>query len=158
MPQPAYNLADFAPRTAPQRRLRVAPPAPQRRARARAQVLRRVRLAAAVTVMLALICSVIYSQAQLTELGGQIADAQQQLADAQSEYTYYNNEMTMRHSMDSVSAYASSELGLVKMDKSQITYINTGSDNRIRRDENALEKLLDDTAAGAMDIMEYIAP
>lgn len=157
MPQPAYNLADFAPRKATQRQIRLAPAKKKRRGLA-AHTLKTVRTVAAVTLLLALVCSVIYSQTQLTELDAQIAVQQQALTEAQSEYTYYNNEMSMRTSMAAVEQYASSQLGLIKMDKSQMTYINTGTDNRIERTQSTIGKIWASTSTTAMSVMEYIAP
>ena len=90
-------------------------------------VLRRLLAARAVcgacAVALGLICSVLVAQSTLTELGGQIGDMQSELTELRSEYDYLNNQLEMQTNLTEVENYARTELGLVKMDKSQITYV-----------------------------------
>jgi len=154
----AYDLNTFAAR-APRRRapLHVAPPVKKKRGLARFN-LKAVRVVLVSTLFLGLVCSVLYSQSQVTVLTGNIAKQQQQLVDLQSEYTYLTNEMEMKTSLDSVADYASTKLGLVKLDRSQIVYVQRSPEARIVRKAGFFENLLDTLKQGGLSFMEYLAP
>lgn len=82
----AYDLERFAPREQ-KPRLRVAGQPKPKRGLARYN-LKWIKAVAFASVFLALVCSVLYSQVQSTELSAQIRTQEDTLADLQSEYTY----------------------------------------------------------------------
>ena len=77
----------------------------------------------AAALLLGLIFSVVHSQARITELNGQINDTRTGLTAAQSEYDYLSTKMSDITSRASLQDVAEGQLGLVKADQSQITYI-----------------------------------
>ena len=85
----AYDLERFAPREQ-KPRLRVAGQPKPKRGLARYN-LKWIKAVAFASVFLALVCSVLYSQVQSTELSAQIRTQEDTLADLQSEYTYLSN-------------------------------------------------------------------
>ena len=87
----AYDLERFAPREQ-KPRLRVAGQPKPKRGLARYN-LKWIKAVAFASVFLALVCSVLYSQVQSTELSAQIRTQEDTLADLQSEYTYLAGEM-----------------------------------------------------------------
>ena len=68
-------------------------------------------------------------QVQSTELSAQIRTQEDTLADLQSEYTYLAGEMEMKTNLSAVQEYATNTLKMVKMDRSQVTYVTTGQEN-----------------------------
>ncbi|MEG1407167.1 MAG: cell division protein FtsL, partial [Ruthenibacterium sp.] len=100
----------------------------------------------------------LYSQTKATEMSGQIAMQQQELVDLQSEYTYLSNEVEMKTNLTSVEEYARTKLGLVKIDKSQITYVERKNDEVIVRPKNELQKIFGSVSTQAMSFMEYLTP
>ncbi|MEG1925461.1 MAG: hypothetical protein RR415_06915 [Ruthenibacterium sp.] len=152
----AYDLETFAPRE-PRERLHVAARTKKRR-RLSFITLRNVKIAAVAVIVLSLVCSVLYSQTKATEMSGQIAMQQQELLDLQSEYTYLSNEVEMKTNLTSVEEYARTKLGLVKIDKSQITYVERKNDEVIVRPKNELQKIFGSVSTQAMSFMEYLTP
>lgn len=152
----AYDLDAFAAH-APRQRLRVAPAVPRRGLFNKAN-LRYVRWIAFGAVLISLVASVICSQISVTELSAQIARQQSDLADLQSEHTYLSNEMEMKTSLKNVEEYAKTQLGLVKLDKSQITYVERTNEDVIVRPASDLEKVLGSVSTSVMSFMEYLAP
>ena len=132
----AYDLERFAPREQ-KPRLRVAgQPKPKR----------------------GLVCSVLYSQVQSTELSAQIRTQEDTLADLQSEYTYLSNEMEMKTNLSAVQEYATNTLKMVKMDRSQVTYVTTGQENKVERSDTGLARLAGEISQTVASFMEYLTP
>ena len=111
----AYDLERFAPREQ-KPRLRVAGQPKPKRGLARYN-LKWIKAVAFASVFLALVCSVLYSQVQSTELSAQIRTQEDTLADLQSEYTYLAGEMEMKTNLSAVQEYATNTLKMVKMDR-----------------------------------------
>ena len=151
---PAYNLDAFAAR-APKERLRVAPVQKKKRGLSRYNK-QAIKIVAVTTLFLALVCSVLYSQTMLTELGAQMVAQEKEMVQLQSEYTYLSTEMEMKTSLKNVEQYASAQLGLVKLDKSQIVYVNRERSSDIVCAQSWLSKLTGSAALGSMNfLMEY---
>ena len=151
MQQAAYNLKEFENR---EPRIRVAKPAKKI---TKKRNLASVRTAAAGVLLLALVFSVLYTRAQSTELTSQITAQQTSLANLQSEYDYLNRSFESALSLDKVELYAEQELGMIKMDKSQIEYISLKTQDNIvcPADKNSLWMSL---KSSFMNMMEYIVP
>lgn len=157
MPQAAYDLTVFENR--PQSRkqpqtLRVA------KGRGRGMVwaaLQQVRTVAVGGVLLALLCSYLFSQAQVSALAADIQKYESQLTAAQSEYSYLTSQMdaiTNQSNVDQIAA----ELGLMKIDPSQITYITVEQESVITRPDSGLDKLARQIGEMALSLMNYLNP
>lgn len=109
-------------------------------------------------VALGLICSVLVAQSTLTELGGQIGDMQSELTELRSEYDYLNNQLEMQTNLTEVENYARTELGLVKMDKSQITYVAGNEEARVVRQASGFQQFLQHITGGFLSFMSYLDP
>ena len=105
----------------------------EKKARSRAESARREKVAAqrrlvrAVSfITLALTCMtfLIMARAQTDELTRQIAAVEAQIRTAQSENVRLNTVMNSMVSIDRVETYAEEVLGMVKAQRSQITYID----------------------------------
>ena len=70
-------------------------------------------------------------RAVLTELNQQIAAQTNALADAQSENTRLSAQLDAKVSLRNVEEYATQALGMVSIDKSQITYVDLSEGDKI---------------------------
>lgn len=116
------------------------------------------RVVAFTALFLALVVSVLYSQVQSTELSAQLRDEQNHLEDLQSEYTYLTNEMEMRTNLSAVQDYAANVLKMIKMDRSQITYVTAAQENSVERIGGGLKRLSDDLNNTMASFVEYLEP
>ncbi len=134
---------------------------PSRRKRTRAgryaAGMRWMSKVAAAAVMLAMVCSLIYSQAQVTELTGDVQNTQADLENARSTYAYLSGQLDERSSLNNIEAQAAA-LGLVKMDRSQISYVTLQTESRIELPESEAEKLFEEMNTGMLSIFEYLVP
>lgn len=128
----AYDLSLFEERT-PEKskpRLRVTP-------KNKGVKLRRglawLQAVGAGAVVLALVISVLCAQVQSTELSDQLHDQEKLLEELQSEYTFLSTDLEMKTNLTAVQTYASNVLRMVKMDRSQVTYVANDEENRVER-------------------------
>lgn len=150
--QAAYEFERFAP---PEREpVRVAK---NKNVKKRAGNLRWMSKIAVAAVILAMVCSLIYSKAQVTELMGEIQATQTELEQARSTYNYLSSELDERSSLNNIEQQATA-LGLMKMDKNQITYVQLGAAGRIELRESGTQKVMDGMSAGLLSLFDYLAP
>ena len=116
------------------------------------------RVVAFAALFLALVVSVLYSQVQSTELSAQLRQEQERLEDLQSEYTYLTNEMEMRTNLSAVQDYAANVLKMIKMDRSQITYVTAAQENSVERFSGGLRRLSDNLTNTMASFVEYLEP
>ena len=112
----------------------------------------------AVALLLGLIVSVVYSQAKITELNGQINETRTQLTAAQSEYDYLTTQMSNITSRTNLQQVAEGELGLVKADPSQITYVQLESESVIEKKSGSTQLLLEDLRTAALNLLGSLNP
>ena len=95
---------------------------------------------------------------QSTELSAQIRTQEDTLADLQSEYTYLAGEMEMKTNLSAVQEYATNTLKMVKMDRSQVTYVTTVQENKVERSDTGLARLAGEISQTVASFMEYLTP
>ena len=108
--------------------------------------------------MLGLVVSVVYSQAKITELNGQINDTKTQLTAAQSEYDYLATQMSNITSRASLQQVAEGQLGLVQVDPSQITYVQLEDQSVIAKTTSSAQLLLSDVRTAALNLLGSLNP
>lgn len=116
------------------------------------------KVVAGAAIFLALVVSLLFLQLQSTELSAQLRDEQNHLEDLQSEYTYLTNEMEMRTNLSAVQDYAANVLKMIKMDRSQITYVTCEQENSVERSGGGLQRLSDNLSNTMASFVEYIEP
>ena len=109
-------------------------------------------------LVLGLVVSLLYSQATISALSSEIESTRQELLTAQSTYDYLSGEMDDITSTTNIAAIAQGELGLVKADPSQITYIDLESEGLIRRNESNLSRLLSGFQTAALSLIDSVDP
>ena len=112
----------------------------------------------AVALLLGLIVSVVYSQAKITELNGQINETRTQLTAAQSQYDYLTTQMSNITSRTNLQQVAEGELGLVPADPSQITYVQLESESVIEKKSGSTQLLLEDLRTAALNLLGSLYP
>ena len=112
----------------------------------------------ALAIVLGLVVSVLYSHAKLTELSGQINEVNTQLAAAQSEYDYLSTKMSDITSRASLQEVAEGQLGLVKLDPSQITYVQLEDQSIIEKSSSSAVRLLDKVRTAALNLLDGLNP
>lgn len=112
----------------------------------------------AVALLLGLVVSVVYSQAKITELNGQINEAKTQLTAAQSEYDYLATQMSNITSRTSLQQVAEGQLGLVPVDPSQITYVQLEDESVIEKTTSSAQLLVSDVRTAALNLLGSLNP
>jgi len=112
----------------------------------------------AAALVLGLIVSVIYSQARITALSGEIGAAQSELTAEQSRYDYLSSVMSDITSRASVQDVAEGELGFVKADNSQITYVRLEEQSVLQKNAGGAPKLIEGLRAAALDLLDILDP
>ena len=112
----------------------------------------------AAALLLGLIFSVVHSQARITELNGQINDTRTDLTAAQSEYDYLSTKMSDITSRASLQDVAEGQLGLVKADQSQITYIQLEEQSVIEKTGSDAGRVLVGIRTAALNLMDSYNP
>lgn len=152
MAQPAYNLETFENR---EPRVRVKSKPVQKRKPKRINWAP-VKKAAVAVVFLALLFSVLYSNAQITQLTADIAVKQNELTNLKSEYDYLDTVMQANASVRTVEEYATTQLGLAKIDSNQVVYITLTNESRVEmvNNNNSVWGYVEQTF---LTVMEYFA-
>ena len=113
------------------------------------------------TSVACLVCVLlIFSYTRLTVLNDQIATEKNDLLTLQNESVKLNAEYESRYDLSEIELYAQSELGMTKMDKSQVEYVEIGIPDTITRitDEHFSLAMLRDAVAGLINtILSYFS-
>ena len=150
----AYNLEDFADREyTPRQRLKVAEKS-KKSLRINGKIVAAIMFA---VIFVSLVCSVLYSQATVTELTNKIDNSEIELSELKSEYDYLNGQVGMKTALSSVEEKATA-LGLVKLDNSQITYVYRGNTDEIVRPDTTLDSIRNNIFGGLMSFTQFITP
>lgn len=127
----AYDLSVYEPKRAPSPKEKRQPeikmkknPAPVRRQSA-------FKFFVKVFAILAVMCAILYGKVETNALFGEIHDLEQELKNLQSENITLAAEYEARTSLKNVEDYAENTLGLKKLDKAQIEYVEIPGDKVI---------------------------
>lgn len=122
------------------------------------QTVAALRSVLVVALILGLVVSLLYSQAIITELSGEIESTRQELTQEQSTYDYLSGRMDDITSTTNIQEIAEGKLCLVKADASQITYITMEDQSRIVRNESDLSRLLSGVKTAALSLIGNFNP
>ena len=75
-----------------------------------------------------------------------------------SEFSYLTVMLESKTNLKKVEEIASQQLGLLKIDKSQITYLTLEEENLIIKPEGKFEDIVGQAGDGLMNLVEYIVP
>ena len=80
------------------------------------------------SLVCALLCVMIYEKVQISGLCAEQTELQTELTELQDGNTSLESELAQKTSMTKVEEYARNELGLIKLEKSQIEYVEVDND------------------------------
>ncbi len=103
-----------------------------------------------------LLCAVLYGKSEINSLYAQATDAQSQLSLLTNESARLETELERKTSISSVENYAENDLGLVKLDKSQVKYVKIQSENVVEVVKNDDGNILITIKNWFSDVLEYI--
>ena len=149
----AYDLARFD--TAQFSTLRVVENknAAQEKRRAALRWLERV---VACALVLALTVSVLHSQTRMTELSDEITQLEQQQVEERSVYDQLTYRLESDATLGNIEEYVSRELGMVKTDKSQVTYVTLTGENHLETAETGFAKYWSELTERLDSLLVYI--
>ena len=114
-----------------------------------------VKGVATVTFVLSLVVSVLVSQATATMLMGDIQVQKDELTELQSEYDYLNNELAMKANITEIEEYAQNQLGLVKMERGQVSYVAQDDQDTVTRSKTGFSRVTQWISDMASAVAEY---
>lgn len=114
-----------------------------------------VKAVAVATFVLSLVVSVLVSQATATMLMGDIQVQKDALTELQSEYDYLNNELAMKANITEIEEYAQNQLGLVKMERGQVSYVAQSDKDTVTRSKTGFSRVTQWLAETANAVAEY---
>ncbi len=162
MAQEAYNFARFeaaaepAPRKEEATRLRSVRGGGQKNG-ALQKMFGNVMQVAMVVLFFAVAIALVQSEVKLTEYTRQIQLQSDELVTQQSKYSYLESSLNASVNLEQVEKVAK-EIGLVKIDESQITYIRLEDEAVLNTTESTLEQWKA-TAQGAWaELIEWLTP
>ena len=126
----AYDFDMFLPKQKPVKAKIVKMPQKKSASSVRASsvVAHRIKVIAVIGFVLAIVCANIFLRARITEVNAEMAAVQTEITELESEYTRLNVEFENRISYQNIEQVARN-LGMKKMDKSQVVYIKTNPTN-----------------------------
>ena len=149
----------------PQPRHRTESEAPVRVVRGGRYGLRKARQAArraagvlAAVAVLLLVVAVVYTQAQVTRLSSEIDSTNQELTNARSTYDYLSAQMSSITANANVQQIAEGQLGLIRADNSQITYIRLQEHSTVERAQSGADTFFKDFGTAALSLLGSLAP
>ncbi len=111
-----------------------------------------------VALMISMIVYVIYNQVIVSELSDQVSEANASLTTLESENTRLAAELAANSSYRALEEYATYQLGLSKLESSQIIYIDMEQSDRIEITENGKDQTGAEKIFAAADgVMEYLS-
>lgn len=155
MEQAAYDLSRFE--TSDRRpipRVHVA----KRESNARQkQIFAMLRTLLTVMLFVGMVSAVLYTQATITELQGEITQAEKQLAEEKSLNAYLSFELDNMTSLKNIEQTASS-MGMEKINNGQIVYFRSEEGDIIQVREGLMSKLFGKARSGFLSIVDYVSP
>ena len=108
-----------------------------------------------IAVIVSLIIGVIWTNAEITKATNSIAVAQNAITEAESEKAYMEFTLESRMSLAEIEDYAVGVLGMVKMDSSQVEYIEIENENKVEWGEGGLGNKIEEAVR---PVLSYFQP
>lgn len=153
MGQPAYNFQQFEQHHVVHREFRAVQGGKKT---SRLEILKRFRVTAASLILVGMVVALLSCNARITELSGDIQAAQKDLTTSQSTYDYLKGQLESISTMKNVEEIAVEQLGMTKMDASQITYITLENEDSIVCAENGVERFFSGIQAAALSLWDSL--
>ncbi len=110
----------------------------------------------ACALVLGLAVSVLYSHVRLMSSADQITTLQQELVKEKSYYDQLNYQLESDATLTKIEEYVSRQLGMVKTDKSQVTYVTLTEENSVEKAESGLTKYWNTLREKVEELLAYV--
>ena len=107
-----------------------------------------------IAVIVSLVIGVIYTNAAITQTTNEIAKTQKAITELESEKAYLEFTLESRMSLDGIESYAVNVLGMVKMDSSQVEYIEIESENKTEFSDGTLASRIEEAVEPVLSYFE----
>ena len=107
-----------------------------------------------IAVIVSLVVGVIYTNAAITQTTNKIAQTQNAITELESEKAYLEFTLESRMSLDEIESYAVNVLGMVKMDSSQVEYIEIESENKTEFSDGTLASRIEEAVEPVLSYFE----
>ncbi|MBR5121209.1 MAG: hypothetical protein IKU89_01530 [Oscillospiraceae bacterium] len=107
-------------------------------------------------VLLAFMCALIYSKIETNRAFNQVNQLQSQLSSLQAQNSELASQYQAATALGNVEEYAQETLGLTKLDKSQIAYVEVESETVIEVVDSSGGSVLLKLSNAIRDFLEYI--
>jgi cell division protein FtsL len=117
-----------------------------------------IRIVAAAIVVMLLFCAMIIGKVQLSELYSENTQLESELTQLQSENVSLESELAQKTGLTKVEEYAENQLGLQKLDKSQIEYVGVEEETTaeiVSPDDDNLFVKIKDWFYGALEYLGF---
>ena len=105
-----------------------------------------------IAIALSMVLAIVYTNSQITEITSNIASVQNEITELESEKAYLDFTLESRMSLNEIEEYAVNVLGMVKMDSTQVEYIEIESENMV---EFTAENLSDKIEEAVQPVLSY---
>ncbi|MEG0770519.1 MAG: hypothetical protein RR436_01350 [Clostridia bacterium] len=106
--------------------------------------------------VVALLSIKLYNDASITELAYQKIEKTNTLSEMQNQLTKLNVDISKRANLKEIELRAKTELGLTKIEKYQIEYVNINVDNKITTYKNEENSIFSGIGRSFSTIMEFL--
>lgn len=110
----------------------------------------------AASLIVVLSVSVLYSRAHITALSDNISTLENQLVVEKSVYDQLSYQLESDATLTKVEEYVSHQLGMVKTDKSQMTYVSLAEENRVEKADAGLAQYWSALVEKVEELLTYI--
>ena len=107
-----------------------------------------------IAVVVSMIIGIVYTNSQITEITTDISAVQREITELDSEKAYLDFTLESRMSINEIEDYAVNVLGMVKMDSTQVEYIEIESENMV---EFSGENFGDKIEEAVQPVLSYFA-
>lgn len=128
----AYDLTRFEARTAAQREAEQRPQIQKVKKTSAASRVSPVKAIACMLLVIAVTSALLYTRVQLTECTQKVESANETYTSLEAEGTRMSLELEGKVSLKNAEDYASSELGMTKMDNKSVEYLRLTQENKIK--------------------------
>ena len=108
-----------------------------------------------IAVIVSLVIAVVYTNASITQTTNEIAKTQKAITELESEKAYLEFTLESRMSLNEIEDYAVNVLGMVKMESSQVEYVEIESENRTEFSDNNLADKIEEAVE---PVLSYFLP
>ncbi len=108
-----------------------------------------------IAVVVSLIIGVIYTNAEITQTANSIEKVKNSITEIESEKAYLEFTLESKMTLKEVEDYAVGVLGMVKMDSSQLEYVEIENENKIEKSYDNLTNKIEETV---QPLLSYFKP